>query len=266
MGVDAEANMGRLAQSPRSWLDGKRGLVSFGIVIFGLTWLATHIGSVATTRMAAVWPVNAVIVVVLLRHPRRRWLSFLLVAILAHTVTSFVPLANWRAQLGLGVCDALESFIAAKTLLWLIGPDLDLSKRKHLIIFGAVSLGAAIISGLPAGLVFLLSYGSSATFSLRTWAISNTVGAVIVAPALLAIRSGELRALFSRQSRLRTVSILGGEVIVIAAASWLDDPLLKGLIFVALMTPALELDMTGAAVGVLAGETTLIGLAGLTRT
>jgi len=255
--------MERPSRSSRSWLDGKRGLFSFGIVIFGLTWLATHIGSVATTHIAAVWPVNAVILVVLLRSPPRRWLGFLLVAIFADAVTSLAPLANWRAQLGLAVCDTFESFIAAKALLWLIGPDLDLSKRKHLTIFGAVSLGVSIVSGLPAGLVFLLSYGSSAPFSLRTWAISNALGSVIVAPALLAIRSGELRALFSRKSRLRTASILGGEVVAIAAASLFDDPLQKELIFVALMAPALELDMTGAAVGVLAGGTTMVGLAAI---
>jgi PAS domain S-box-containing protein len=213
--------------------------------------------------MPAVWPVNAVTLVALLRSPPRRWLSLLPVAMFAGVVISLIPPANWTAELGLSFCNALECLIAASALLRFIGSDLDLSKRRHLLIFGAVSLGASVVSGLPASLVFWLSYGSPVTGALRSWAIGDALGLLIVTPALLAIRSGELRALFSRESRLRTTAMLGCEAIVVAATSLSDEPLLKALIFVALMAPALELDMTGAALGVLTGGATMVGLAAI---
>jgi PAS domain S-box-containing protein len=258
-GIDAE----RLSPSRRSWLEGRRGLFSFGCLIFGLTWFGAAIVAGSGKDLAAVWPVNAVTLAVLLRSPPRRWLNLLLVAIFAGAAagSSLLSVTNWTAEMGLAICDALECLVAASALLWLIGSDIDLSRRRQLIIFGGVSLAACIVSGLPASLVLWLSYGLSATSSLRGWAIGDALGLLIVTPALLAIRSGELRALFSGKSRWRTLSILGGEVIAISAASWFDDPLLKALIFVALMAPALELDMTGAAVGVLAGAATMVGFA-----
>jgi PAS domain S-box-containing protein len=256
----------RLSAESGPWLRDRLGLLGFGLCVFGLAWLATHIGSGAGAGVAAVWPVDAVVLVALLRRPRQQWLGLLLVAILSETATSLIPLTDWRAQLGLALCDALESVVAAAALVWILGRDIDLSKRRHLVTFGAVALAASFVSGLPASMVFLLAHGAPVADTLPNWILGDGLGLVIVTPALLAIRSGELKALFSAQARLRTLSVLGCEMLIVVAVSLRDEPLLKALIFAALMLPAVELGMTGAALGVLAGGTAMVGFAAVSPT
>jgi PAS domain S-box-containing protein len=83
---------------------------------------------------------------------------------------------------------------------------------------------------------------------------------------LLAARPGELKALFAPRARWRTMLVLGAQLAAISAVCLYDEMGLTALIFVAFMAPALELSMTGAAVGVLLGAATAIGFAAVNPT
>ena len=233
---------------------------TLSLAVCALAWIATRFGIGASAGVAAVWPVNAVILVALLRAPPRRWPVLILAATIGDFAPSLLPLAQWPAQFGLAVCDVIEATVAAAALLRLLGPGLDMSKRRDLAIFGLVALGASAVSGVPASLVFSLAHGAALSDTLPNWILGDTLGLVIVAPALLAVQTGDLKALFSAKARLRTVLVLGGEVAIVAAVCVYGEPLLKALIPVALMLPAIELGMTGAALGVLLGGATMIGL------
>jgi PAS domain S-box-containing protein len=237
-----------------------RNAVSLSLTVFALAWVATHYGSGADEGVAAVWPVDAVVLVALLRSPLRKWPLLMFAAAMGDFACSLIPLAAWKAQLGLACCDVMESTVAAMALRRIIGPGMDLSKRWHLVVFVAVALGSAVASSLPASLVYLLAHGAPIASTVPSWVLGDTLGLVVVAPALLAMRAGELKTIFSPEKRLRTALVLGGEVAIIAAVCIVNEPTLKSLILPALMLTAIDLGMTGAAIGVLLGGATMIGL------
>ena len=245
------------ARVPRPGRDALR----LGLVVLVLAWIATRFGSGAGAGVAAVWPVDAVIMVTLLRRPRRQWPGLILAAVVGETASALYPLVDWRPQFGLALCDVLEASVGAAALLRFLGPGLDLSKRRDLAVFGLIALGAGIVSAIPASLVFWLAHGASPIETLPNWVLGDSLGLVIVAPALLAVQAGELKALFSAKGRLRTFAVLGCELAIVVGVYSYKEPLLMALILVAMMLPAVELDMTGAAIGVFLSGAAIIALA-----
>ena len=237
-----------------------RDALLLGMAVCALAWIATRFGAGAGAGVAAVWPVDAVILAALSRAPARRWPILMLAAVIGETASSLYPLVDWRPQFGLALCDVLEAAVAAAALLRWLGPGFDLSRRRDLAIFGLVALAASVTSALPASLVFWLAHGSAPTETMPDWILGDTLGLVIVAPALLTMQAGELKTLFSARGRPRTLAVLGGEAAIVTAACLYNAPLLKVLIVLAMMAPAVELGMTGAAIGVLLGGATMIGL------
>ena len=229
------------------------------IIVFALTWTATRFGSQSSGGVTLIWPVNAVVMVVLLRSPMREWPLLLLSAGIGDYFAGVAPLVQFASGFGLTLCDLLESTVGALALLSLVGRDIELSRRRDMIAFAAVVVVSSTISGLPASLILLQTRGAAVSHTLPLWILGDTLGFLIVAPASLSARSGELKALFSRSKRLRTVAVVGLELAVIAAVSLIDQVSLEPLILAAFILPALELGMTGAAIGILLGSTAVFG-------
>lgn len=86
-------------------------------------------------RVAAVWPVNAIIVVALLRAPRRSWPSIIAAGITGIIAADRASGDPWLSALVLSSCNVVEIALCAALLHWRAGSLVDLSERRNLVVF-----------------------------------------------------------------------------------------------------------------------------------
>ena len=225
--------------------------IGAGLAVFALAWgsltLVKHTG-----RVTPLWPANAIVLVCLLRSRIRRWPVFVLAGFLGNMAADLLASDHPSTAVGLSLANTLEVVIGAYGLRRLVGSDIDLSRRRDLLAFGALAgLVAPIVSACFAVVWLRLPLDQAIWSHLGVWALADGLGAVIFVPALLTLTPETIRNLWARGTAARnlllfTVLILT-TVGVFAQAQY---PALF-LILPALLLVTFQLELVGAALGVL---------------
>lgn len=143
--------------------------------------------------LAAFWPANAVLLGLMLRHPRwaASWRSWLL-ALLAYVATDLATGADWPMALGLSIAN-----VAGVALGWWLlsrQPE-DLLRlrlsRSVLYLFGACAL-ASVTGALLGGAVVKASLGHDFVPAFTIWLAAEASGYMLILPMLLAAPDGWL--------------------------------------------------------------------------
>jgi len=219
-----------------------------GVVVCALAWFALSLAHEG--RVAAIWPANAVILARVVRIPARRWAPYLLAGLIGNfcgdMLTGDAPLS----AAVLSFCNSLEITACAAVVRRFIGAKPDLSRPRQLAIYaGAVVLASASAASVAAT---WLAHGHRPFLrSLVEWTLADTLGLMVVAPALMALDRPGLRFFLTRGKRLRNLGMVALLVAMIALVGVQPHHQFSYLIFAALMVIAYKGETTGAAVGLL---------------
>ena len=212
-----------------------------------------------TGRVAAIWPVNAAVLALLLLSPPGAWKRYLPAALVGALGANLALGDSIFVAVSLACSNGLEIGVALAVLRRFVGPDVDLTRQRHLTVFLAAAVSASMASGLVAAVA--LSVGRHAPFptTLREWFASDVLGILIVTPALLALNPQSRRALALnlRQGRRWLAPVVLAATLVVVFA----QNRFSCYFFVppALVLMAFQLEVGGAALGLLA--TAIAGVA-----
>ncbi|MCB1629891.1 MAG: MASE1 domain-containing protein, partial [Xanthomonadales bacterium] len=151
----------------------------------GLVYVSVSI-SLVGGYVAALWPVNAIVLSLIATQPRHRWALILLVVYTADALTNTVLMGSrWPLALGLAATNTMEVALAS----WLLFRDqrrFDVSSVSDLGRFGLV---AVLVAPLLASSVAALLIPSSRPYAdvLLRWFSSDALGMLVFAPVLLAV-------------------------------------------------------------------------------
>ena len=225
--------------------------IGAGLAVFALAWgslmLVRHTG-----RVAPIWPANALVLVCLLRSRVRRWPVFILAGFLGNVAADLLASTHPSTAVGMSLSNTLEIVVSASGLRRLIGRDIDLSRRRDMVIFGAwAGLFAPTVSACFAMAWLGLPIDWAILPHLGTWLLSDSLGAVIFVPALLTLTPDALRGLWSPRGDRRNLLSFGVLIATTIFAFMQSRYPLLFLILPALLLVTFQFELVGAALGVL---------------
>ncbi|MBY0566531.1 MAG: PAS domain S-box protein [Hyphomonadaceae bacterium] len=200
-------------------------------------------------RIASIWPLNAMLLAIMMRQDRALWPVILAAGGLANIGVNVAMGDTAVRAFGLACANLAEIYLCAR-LLWREGARFDITRTRELIRFGLV----AGVAG-PAASAFVaaavLSQSASFMDTLATWYAADALGMLIFAPALLAFSGPHMEALTQARTRLGvavTLALILGVLVLVFSQSSL--PILF-LVPPVLMFATFRLGMRGAAIGIL---------------
>ncbi|MEO8739558.1 MAG: MASE1 domain-containing protein [Casimicrobiaceae bacterium] len=139
------------------------------------------------THAAYVWPATGVTIAVLALVPFARWPAYMVAIGVAAIAVSLVFGESIGVALALTVIELVTSGVTAWALQRLLGcpPRLD-SLRGVAIFFFVGALGGAILSATAGAALFAANRGTSFASMWGMWITANTVGTLVIAPAIIA--------------------------------------------------------------------------------
>jgi PAS domain S-box-containing protein len=153
---------------------------------------------------------------------------------------------------GLSFANSIEIIVAAGGIRRLAGRHVDLTRRRDLLVFGAVAgFAAPTLSALFAMGWLKAPLNAETLINFEAWALSDALGAAIVIPCLLSISQSALRGLWAPGARVRNLLLFGQLVLVMAVVFGQSAIPLGILVFPSLLLVVFRLEFIGAALGVL---------------
>jgi PAS domain S-box-containing protein len=224
-----------------------------GAVLLGLLICLVATGSIeltgATDRIIAIWPVNAVIISVLLRNPTPRWPLLICGGILGNFAADLLTGGIYVGGVVLDLCHTLEILVAAGITRWMIGDAaLDLTRATMLWRIGIICAGVGpAVSATLASAFLNASQGLPFGDVWYTWFLADALGVLTIAPLLLGLQARDAKDLLSAEHLpdllISVVIALGISVAVFGQGAY---PLLF-LVFPALILPVFRLGFAGTA-------------------
>ncbi len=213
-------------------------------------FLAASAGILLTREagnVATLWPANAILLAVLLRVPRRNWLTYLVNCALANMSANLVFGDSLLIAVGFVLCNGVEVLTAVLLLQYFHQTAWTLRTARQV-------LGLALIGGLLAPIVgaFLgaglltAAFGTSYWQVWQVWWIADAMGFLIVVPLALTanLQAVEdiLRQRGSEAIALYVTLVLATVLLFLQS----DFPLLYFVVPL-LFWAAIRLDVFGAA-------------------
>ncbi len=219
-------------------------LAAAALVVFLSQEFSRHGG-----RIASIWPLNAMLLTVMMRQSRRHWPAILATGALANLGVNFIMGDSGLRAIGLTGANLVEVYLCAQ-LLWRRDGVLDITRARDLLSFGLAAgvAGPAVSALIAAG---VLTQSAPFIDTLATWYAADALGMLIFAPALLVFSSPQTAALNQARTPLGvtvTLALIVGVLFLVFAQASL--PILF-LVPPVLMFATFRLGMRGAALGIL---------------
>jgi len=230
----------------------------FGAVRSVLGFAAVYLAAdVALNKFAfadgwtIIWPLNGVTVALLLMRPRATWIWMLLGVEIGTGIGEYLceDFSVWM-EFGQRICSVVLVVICA--LLLPAFESLDQWLRTPRIFPKAIValLAGPGISGVMAAVLFHVNKGQPYLVAFDNWGTADALGVATTMPLALALRSPQMRALFTRRALPKTLSML---ILVLAGAALVFSvsryPLIF-LLFPLLLFADLLLGFAGSAITV----------------
>jgi len=161
-------------------------------------------------RIASIWLANAVVLVVILKSPRRNWPGWLLCSLAGNLAADlFTGDATWLAVV-LSICNLAEITVAAWLFRWREpGVQLDLTRMKSLFLFiGVAGIAGPVTSGCLAALTMHLHLGLPFWSVFRTWSSADALGLLLLVPLFGGIPQGEFIGVLKSRARTEAIVII----------------------------------------------------------
>jgi PAS domain S-box-containing protein len=227
--------------------------------IADVIWAAFAVGALAWLslvlirdgRVAAVWPANAIIVARLIRAAPRRWPAYVVAGLIGNVCANFAIGDNLVTAALMASCNTFEILFCSVLVRRLVGRAPDLSHPRQLATYAASAIGAAVLSAWAAAGWIAYSHHSPFWLVLEQWTLADSLGLMVIAPALMALNRSGIRRLFAPDAALRNLVLLAGMVGITVLVTVEPGHQLRYLSFVILMAIAFKGETAGAALGLL---------------
>ena len=226
--------------------------LAVGLAVFLLA-MANLLFTREVGRIAAVWTPNAMVLAILLQSGRRSWWGYLASALAGNVAADLLIGDTAPIALVLAGCNTLEVILAATLMRRFIPGEIDLARRKDLLVFlVAAGLVGPLASAGSASLVLHASRNVEFWSSLAGWWAPDALGLLIVTPALLVLTREALVELAAKLAAGRGLAPIAMLAVSLGVTLSQERVGLVFLIPPALIFVAFELNLAGAALAVLA--------------
>ena len=156
--------------------------VTFPVLLL-FSWLGIVL-SRQSEGVATIWLTNGMLFAVVITRPRKVWLQFFAVGLLADTLADVLYGDPLALALGVSVANSVEVILSSFALTYWFGNPFNLSKRRPLLAFlGVAVVGAtAVTSAIGASWTLLFVSAGPWWTLFRTWYLGDILGMAIVAP------------------------------------------------------------------------------------
>jgi len=192
-----------------------------------------------------IWLVNAWASAALIRSKTRHWPLFVTAAYLGDLAAALEVGHAAVTAAGLAACNALAWVAVAWPVRRFCGPNFDIGRAKHLAIFTAAALGAALLSALAADWLLEMIAHSGVPRGLASWTGSRALGLLALAPPLLVLTQ-KVRTPFAWRE---SWTLLVLTAVTLAAFFIAKYPLLF-VVSAALTLPTWRMGLPGAVAGI----------------
>ncbi len=168
-------------------------------------------------RVAAIWPMNALVLAIVLRHARRSW-----PAILMATAAGNLAAALWTGDtlplaLVLTAGNIAEILLCA-AVLHRVHEPVDITKSAHLLRFVAVAgVAAPALSATLAAIALTTLKGEDFLTTMEVWFAADALGMLIFGPAALTLTRATIREMRDARGFNSLIVLLAGLLTVLAA-------------------------------------------------
>ena len=221
------------------------------LVLLLFSWLGIIL-SRQSEGVATIWFTNGMLFAVVATKPRRLWLYYFAVGLLADTLADVLYGDPLRLAIGVSVANSIEVILSTVILTQWFGSPFNLSKRKPLLGFLGVSVifATAVASALGASWTMLFVDAGPWWTLFRTWYLGDVLGMAIMAPLVFILLRPGFFFVLQRGQLMRTLVTLTIPAIATALVFMHDKDPLIFLIFPALLIVVFRLGFPGAVLAV----------------
>ncbi len=244
---DFAATLWQGAWSRETWTVAAcvRLAVSF-VVLATCSWLGIML-SRQSAGVATIWLSNGILFGLVITQPRKRWLAYFAVGLIADTLADVVYGDPLRVAIGVSLANSVEVVTSCLVLTWWFGWPLNLSKRRPLIGFLLVSVvGAAALTSALGASWTLLFYDAGPWWKMwRTWYLGDMLGMALLGPLVFMLQRPGFFAVLRRAQLAHTlVVLLVPAVVTVLVFTHEKDPLIFFL-YPALLLVVFRLGFSG---------------------
>jgi diguanylate cyclase (GGDEF)-like protein len=221
------------------------------LVLLLFSWLGIIL-SRQSQGVVTIWFTNGMLFAVVATKPRRMWLYYFAVGLLADTLADVLYGDPLRVAIGVSVANSIEVVVSTVVLTQWFGSPFNLSKRKSLLGFLGVSVvfATAVTSALGASWTLLFIDAGPWWRLFRTWYLGDVLGMAIMAPLVFILLRPGFFFVLQRSQLMRTLVTLTVPAIATALVFTHDKDPLIFLIFPALLLVVFRLGFPGAVLAV----------------
>ena len=202
--------------------------------------------------VATIWLTNGMLFAIVITRPRRFWLHFFAVGLLADTLADVLYGDPVALALSVSVANSIEAILSSFLLTYWFGSPFNLSKRRPLLGFLGVSvLGAtAITSAIGASWTLVFVDAGPWWQLFRTWYLGDILGMAIIAPLVfILLRPGFFEVLGQKQLVDTLLLLRIPAMATVLVFTHDKDPLIF-FIFPALLLVVFRIGFPGAVLAV----------------
>lgn len=235
------AGLGR----PTAWL-----IVAVFAAAFALAWTSIALAP-SDARAAIIWPVNGVMLALMLRRSPARWPGLALAITLGTSAAYWATGAALTLALLLGLFSSAELLLASHILYRSFHGIPDLTQQGALIRFWLSAVVLAPLAAVLPGALLLCELTNVPFLELaRIWYISDALGLAVFGPLALSVRPGALLPLFGRENLTRTLMLFFLLAACTSLALYQSRYPLLYVIYPPLLLVVFRLGMPGVVIGV----------------
>lgn len=191
----------------RGWFEP----VAAGVLYCLLAALTIHFASEGRGDVSTIWPANAVLLAMMLRHPRRDgWGAILIAGFVGNAIANVVTRGTVTAPLLYGAANVVEVTIAAwalRTTRRRFDEEGSLSIIWQFVFWaGLVAPGVAGLMGATSAWAV---FDQPFTKSLITWVVSDSIGLLLCTPFFYSVFNGDFVRLVAGQTWRRQLEVVG---------------------------------------------------------
>jgi len=239
-----------LSGPPRERVRWGHLLVTFSVLLL-FSWLGIVL-SRQSEGVATIWFTNGMLFAVVITQPRRVWLRYFAVGLLADTLADVLYGDRLALALGVSVANSVEVVLSSFVLTSWFGSPFNLSKRRPLLGFlGVAVVGAtAITSAIGASWTLLFVDAGPWWTLFRTWYLGDILGMAIIAPLVfILLRPGFFEVLRGKQFANTLLILTVPAIATVLVFTHDKDPLIF-FIFPALLLVVFRLGFPGTVLAV----------------
>ena len=225
--------------------------LALALLVFALAWVSITL-ALPWERQPPIWLPNAVWVAFFLKAPKREWPTLLLAGLAGNACASLILDGRPVMVACFSAANAIESLVCAAAAERLLGGRVSLERSGDILLFVAISVGAAVVGATVGSYWLGLANHLGAWSNWLLWAMADALGLIVLTPLLCAINMPSLKSLMQRDQVWRPALVLLAIAADLLLAAVLPSHSLPLLAPPLLIFATLQMEFVGAALSTLA--------------